>query len=52
MTTHLPALDTPPSAGVWVEHTDLALTDDDVAEGNTLGESIDVDDDHDNGLDR
>lgn len=43
----LPELDSPPRSGVFVEHDDLALTEDDIALGNALGDVIDVDDDED-----
>lgn len=45
----LPAVDTPPQSGVFVEHDELVLTDEEIAEGNVLGESIDVYDDEDSG---
>lgn len=45
----LPAVDTPPRSGVFVEHDELVLTEEEIAEGNALGEEIDVDDDDDNG---
>ena len=44
---HLPEIDSPPKSGVFVEHDDAPLTDDDIALGNALGEVIDVDDDDD-----
>lgn len=43
----LPILDSPPKSGVFVDHDDVPLTDDDIALGNALGEVIDVDDDDD-----
>ncbi|WP_167760425.1 hypothetical protein [Blastococcus sp. CT_GayMR16] len=43
----LPVLDQPPASGVFVDHDDEPLTDDDVELGNALGEAIDVDDDDD-----
>lgn len=46
----LPAIDEPPKSGVFIEHDDLIPTDDEIDEGNRLGEEIDVDDDEDNGL--
>lgn len=45
----LPTLDTPPKSGVFIDHDDAPLTDDDVAVGNALGEVIDAADDDDNG---
>lgn len=45
----LPVLDDPPRSGVFVEHDDLELTDDEISAGNDLGEAIDVDDDQDAG---
>jgi hypothetical protein len=45
----LPQVDQPPRAGVFVEHDDLALTAAEIADGNMLGEAIDVDDDNDSG---
>lgn len=45
----LPILDSPPKSGVFVDHDDLELTDDDIALGNALGDVIDVDDDNDDG---
>lgn len=43
----LPILDEPPKSGVFVDHDDEPLTDDEIALGNALGEVIDVDDDDD-----
>lgn len=43
----LAQLDTPPKSGVFVDHDDEPLTDDDIAVGNQLGEVIDIDDDDD-----
>jgi hypothetical protein len=48
----LPRLDDEPKSGVYVDHDDADLTDDDIAEGQRLGEAIDVEDDDDNGLDK
>lgn len=45
----LPAVDEPPSGGVWTEHDDLELTEDEVADGNHLGATIDAADDTDTG---
>lgn len=45
----LPAVDEPPGSGVFVEHDEFELTDDEIAEGNRLGERIDPDDDEDSG---
>lgn len=45
----LPPLDSPPKSGVFIDHDELELTDDDIAAGNLLGERIDIDDDTDNG---
>lgn len=45
----LPAVDTPPQSGVFVEHDDLELTASEIAAGNALGQAIDLDDDDDNG---
>jgi|GEM_PF-1518669 len=48
----LPAIDDPPKSGVFVDHEEffLAPTPEEIAEGNRLGEAIDVNDDLDNGL--
>jgi hypothetical protein len=49
----LPAIDGPPRDGVYRDAHVRAfgkLTDDELAEGNRLGQAIDVDDDTDNGL--
>jgi len=43
----LPVLDTPPKSGVFIDHDDAPLTDDDIALGNALGQVIDIDDDDD-----
>jgi hypothetical protein len=43
----LPVLDEPPKSGVFIDHDDAELTDEDVALGNALGEVIDVEDDDD-----
>jgi hypothetical protein len=45
----LPQVDEPPRSGVFIEHDDLELTAAEIADGNMLGEAIDVDDDDDNG---
>lgn len=45
----LPAVDTPPATGVWVEHDMLELTDDEIVAGNHQGEAVDINDDDDNG---
>lgn len=45
----LPRLDEPPRSGVFVDHDDAPLTEEDIALGNALGELIDVDDDDDRG---
>jgi len=46
----LPALDSPPKSGVWVEgHPGEDLTDEEVEAGERLGAAIDIDDDEDNG---
>ena len=45
----LPQVDEPPRSGVFVEHDELELTAAEIADGNMLGEAIDVDDDDDNG---
>ena len=46
----LPAVDTPPRSGVFVDSDDLGLTPEEREEGNRLGRLIDVDDDFDNGM--
>lgn len=46
----LPVLDEPPRSGVFIDHDDAPLTDEDIALGNALGDVIDIDDDDDNGL--
>jgi hypothetical protein len=48
--TTLPAVDTPPENGEWVEHDDLKPTDEEIAKGNELGKKINTDDDEDNGI--
>lgn len=48
----LPSLDEEPKSGVYVDHDELELTEDDIAAGNALAQVIDVEDDDDNGLDR
>lgn len=45
----MPNVDQPPQSGVFVEHDDLTLTAAEIADGNLLGEAIDLDDDDDNG---
>lgn len=47
----LPILDSPPRSGVWVEHDEIELTPEEIAEGNRQSAEIDVTDDHDTGLD-
>ena len=48
----LPELDTPPSTGVFVDHEDFfaTATDEEIEAGNFLGEIIDIEADHDNGM--
>ena len=48
----LPILDSEPKSGVYVDHDDEPLTPEDVAAGWRLGETIDIDDDNDTGLDK
>lgn len=48
----LPALDAPPRSGVFIDHDQIELTDEEIAVGNALGEIIDTDDDHDRGVRR
>jgi hypothetical protein len=48
----LPVLDTEPKSGVYVDHDDVPLSEEDAELGRALGEAIDVDVDDDNGLDR
>ncbi len=43
----LPVLDSPPKSGIFIDHDDEPLTDDDVDLGNALGAVIDIDDDTD-----
>lgn len=43
----LPVVDTPPTR--FVDHEAWTVTDDEAAEGNALGASIDVNDDEDDG---
>lgn len=50
MTKPLPAIDTPPKSGRYVEHDEFHLSDDEAHEGNTLGLLIDTEHDDDNGL--
>lgn len=45
----LPVIDDPPPFGGWVDHDDLQLTEEEIVEGNRLGEMIDINDDGDNG---
>ena len=45
MEPELPVLDEPPKSGVFIDHDDLELSDDDIALGNALGEVVDVEDD-------
>lgn len=47
----LPPIDDPPKSGVWVDHEEWFgnLTAEEIAEGNRLGQTIDIDDDDDNG---
>lgn len=51
--TTLPAIDDEPE-GEYVDHEDFFLdpTPEEIAEGNRLGATIDVDDDLDTGLDQ
>lgn len=42
--------DEPPKSGVFVEHDEIELTRDEIAEGDRLGRVIDPDDDEDTGL--
>lgn len=48
----LPAIDTPPTNGVYVEHDDLVLTPQEAHRGNYLGFRIKTNNDDDNGLPR
>lgn len=43
----LPILDSPPKSGVFVDHDDSELTQEEIDLGNALGQVIDVDDDGD-----
>lgn len=43
----LPVLDEPPKSGVFVDHDDAELTEDEIALGNALGKAIDLGDDED-----
>lgn len=45
----LPVLDEEPKSGVYIDHDDQPLTDEEIALGNALGQVIDVDDDTDTG---
>lgn len=48
--SELPVLDDDPASGEWVEHDDLTpLSEDEVADGNHLGATIDLNDDTDTG---
>jgi hypothetical protein len=47
--TQLPIVDGPPRNGRFIEHYELGLTPKEVADGNALGESIDLDNDEDAG---
>ena len=52
MTVELPAIDKPPTDGIYRDAEVRAfgqLTDDELAAGNALGALIDIDDDGDNG---
>jgi hypothetical protein len=51
-TDDLPILDDEPKDGEYRHLEDQPLTDEEIADGNTLGESIDVDNDNDNGLEQ
>lgn len=44
--------DDPPSSGTWVDAEDILHnpTEEELREGNRMGQSIDLDDDEDNGL--
>lgn len=46
----LPAVDTPPASGVFVDHDEVELDIDEVLDGNALGDMIEIEDDEDNGL--
>ena len=48
----LPILDDEPKSGVYVDHDDLMLSEEEQEEGRRLGRSISVEDDDDNGLDK
>lgn len=39
MPDKLPVLDTPPSNGVWVEHMDLEITEEEIDLGNAMGDA-------------
>jgi len=45
----LPAVDSEPKSGTWVDPEEFEPTPEEIAEGNRLGEVIDVNDDDDNG---
>lgn len=47
--TELPA-DESPKSGEWVDPEEFVPTEEEEAEGKRLGETIDTDDDEDNGL--
>lgn len=47
----LPVVDDEPKSGIYVDHDEIAVTDNEAAEGNAQGNTIDIDDDDDNGLD-
>lgn len=47
LTDELPVLDEAPKSGVFVDHDDVPLTDDDIALGNALAAVIDIHDDDD-----
>lgn len=47
---HLPELDDQPKSGVFApELAELEPTEEEIAEGNRLGQIIDIDNDEDNG---
>jgi hypothetical protein len=47
----LPAVDTEPKSGVYIDHDTLELTEAEIVEGNRQGDVVDIEDDDDNGLD-
>lgn len=46
----LPEVDDPPRSGVFIDPEEFVPTAEEIAEGNRLGQVIDVDDDEDNGV--